>query len=121
MIATFILFDFVVNNPNHSETKRNIVYLDIAAGYFQRLDLAVPGSPVGYLIAEFSTIAKEYIKQQKNSPQLQQTNRHEPQAHLASLASTAQGVTEELIGDFSNPALSLQDPEDFDDTVIDGV
>ncbi|RSM04486.1 hypothetical protein CEP52_006795 [Fusarium oligoseptatum] len=32
--AMFILFDFVVYNPGHVETKKNLSFLDIAAGYF---------------------------------------------------------------------------------------
>lgn len=59
LIATFILFDFVVYNFDHVETPRNRAYLEIAGGYFQRLYLATEGAFGGNLIAELVNIAKD--------------------------------------------------------------
>jgi hypothetical protein len=99
MVATLVLFDLVVQNSTHAETKRNLVYLDIAAGYFQRLDLAVDGSPVGYLIAEFSTIAKDYVRRQKSNTQQRELDQYElqPESNRTATASHESSLTEDLV------------------------
>lgn len=39
MVAVFILFELVIHNPGHSETTTNLTYLDLAAGYFARMQM----------------------------------------------------------------------------------
>jgi hypothetical protein len=67
IVAAFILFDFVVHNPGHPETRRNLAFLDIPAGYFTRLELVCTsrdGLP-GVNLAEFSMIVRQYIIDQE--------------------------------------------------------
>lgn len=58
LIATFILFDFVVYNPTHPATQRNQALLEVIAGYFTRLDLVSSGSFRGIMIAKLTSIAR---------------------------------------------------------------
>lgn len=61
--AAFILFDLVVHNPHHSETKRNLSLLGILSGYFYRLEYtsggAVPCSPLVKLVQ----LARQYVEE----------------------------------------------------------
>lgn len=59
--ALFILFDFVVHNPTHSETKSNLSLLGVVAGYFCRLEYASRGSLPSSLLSEFAAIARQYV------------------------------------------------------------
>jgi hypothetical protein len=70
LMAVFILFDYVVHNPLHPETRNNLVFLDVAAGYFSRLELvyASRGSPFGSHFSEFATIAHDYVRNQDSKP-----------------------------------------------------
>lgn len=64
LIAVFILFDLVVYNPEHVETKRNQAYLEISAGYFTRLELATDGGWRGCHIAELTSIARDCLNRE---------------------------------------------------------
>lgn len=59
--ALFILFDFVVHNPTHAETKSNLSLLGVAAGYFCRLEYASKGSLPSSLLSDFAAIARQYV------------------------------------------------------------
>ena len=59
--ALFILFDFVVHNPAHPETKSNLSLLGVAAGYFCRLEYASKGSLPSSLLSDFAAIARQYV------------------------------------------------------------
>jgi hypothetical protein len=71
VLAVFILFDYVVHNPLHPETKKNLAFLDVTAGYFSRLDLVYSskGTPLGAPFGEFATIAHEYVRNQESQLQ----------------------------------------------------
>lgn len=60
--TTFILFDFIVHNPMHPETKQNLCLLGAAAGYFCRLQYASAGSIPGAPFTEFVEIANQYVQ-----------------------------------------------------------
>ena len=60
--ALFILFDFVVHNPSHPETKSNLSLLGVAAGYFCRLEYASAGSLPSSLLSDFTHIARQYVQ-----------------------------------------------------------
>ncbi|KAJ2895706.1 fungal-specific transcription factor domain-containing protein [Zalerion maritima] len=68
MVALFILFDFVIHNPSHPETRQNILLLDVVSGHFSRIEYASEGSLPGSVLAEFSDIAKEYIQNHGKHP-----------------------------------------------------
>jgi CHASE2 domain-containing sensor protein len=62
MVAMFIIFDFVVHNPLHAETKKNLSYLDIIAAHYARLDLLAHGIIHDAKVAEFTSIARLYVE-----------------------------------------------------------
>ncbi|PVH71762.1 hypothetical protein DL98DRAFT_434576, partial [Cadophora sp. DSE1049] len=66
LVATFILFEFVVHNPTHIETARNLSFLDVSAGYFSRADLISGGDMHGE-ISQFSHIARSHVMSQREA------------------------------------------------------
>ncbi|RSL83601.1 hypothetical protein CEP52_016675 [Fusarium oligoseptatum] len=60
-VLFFVLFDQVINDPKHPDTRSNLALLDIAGGHFSRIEFASEGSLPGSLIAEFAYIAREYV------------------------------------------------------------
>ncbi|KAF5641398.1 transcriptional regulatory [Fusarium sp. NRRL 52700] len=62
MVAMFIVFDFVIHNPLHSETRKNLSYLDIVAAHYARLDLLAQGTIHDAKVAEFTSIARLYVE-----------------------------------------------------------
>jgi len=61
LAATFILFDFVVHNPIHPKTRKNLSFLDMSAGYFSRMEMTTDGNVPCCTIAEFSHIARRNV------------------------------------------------------------
>lgn len=61
VIALFTLFELVIFNPKHHETRGNLALLDVAGGYFSRLEYASHGSLHSSLVSEFAYIAREYV------------------------------------------------------------
>ncbi|KAE8131080.1 cytochrome P450 [Aspergillus pseudotamarii] len=62
LVALFLLFDFVVHNPTHSETKTNLAMLDIVSGHFALVEHASSGSLPCSLVSEFAHIARQHVK-----------------------------------------------------------
>lgn len=83
--ALFILFDFVIHNPTHHETKSNLALLDVVAGYFSRLEYATEGSLPSSILAEFSHIARQFVNEI-------QSKSRDPQAGGLSSGSTQQQI-----------------------------
>ncbi|KAL2869162.1 transcription factor domain-containing protein [Aspergillus lucknowensis] len=91
LAALFILFDFVVHNPTHPETRNNLSLLDVAAGHFSLLDYKSGGVFPASLLTEFAHIARQYVKdlgnirlngrqrrqQQQQQPLLQEEEEHQ--------------------------------------------
>lgn len=63
LVAMFILFDFVIHNPTHPETRSNLVLLQVGSGYLSMVEYESKGSLPGSLVAEFAHIAEEYVQQ----------------------------------------------------------
>lgn len=59
--ALFVIFDFVIHNPAHSETERNLALLDQVAGYLTLLDIASGGALPCSIMSQFAGIAKQYV------------------------------------------------------------
>lgn len=62
LAALFILFDFVVHNPTHPETRNNLALLDVAAGHFSLLDYKSEGFLPGSILTKFAHIARQFVK-----------------------------------------------------------
>jgi hypothetical protein len=71
--ALFILFDFVVHNPAHPETRQNLILLDIVSGHFSLLEHTSSGALPGNYLSRFGTMARLYTE--KFSSQLGNTMR----------------------------------------------
>jgi hypothetical protein len=61
LAAMFVLFDFVVHNPHHHETTTNLALLDVAAGYFSRLDYATGSALPSSQLSGFSHLASQFV------------------------------------------------------------
>jgi hypothetical protein len=81
--ALFILFDFVVHNPFHPETSTNLNSLDIAGNYFGRLEYATKGSLPCSLVAEFTFIARQFVRDiQSRSASREPPTKQKPYSNL---------------------------------------
>ncbi|KAG5953111.1 hypothetical protein E4U53_006847 [Claviceps sorghi] len=70
MSGLFILFDFVMHNPLHEETRDNIALLDAATGYFSHLEYISKGALPGSIISEFTQIARDFCYQAERNAKL---------------------------------------------------
>lgn len=61
--ALFILFDFIVQNPHHADTRANLTLLDIASGHFSQLEHVSAGVLPGNHLSEFAHIARRYVQE----------------------------------------------------------
>lgn len=79
--ALFILFDFVIHNPNHPDTQSNITLLNIVSGHFNFLEHASHGALPGSHLSRFAHIAQEYIqKLTKSCSKLVEPTHHNDEA-----------------------------------------
>ncbi|KAE8331069.1 cytochrome P450 [Aspergillus sergii] len=62
LVALFLLFDFIIHNPTHSETKTNLAMLDIVSGHFALVEHASNGSLPCSLVSEFAHIARQHVR-----------------------------------------------------------
>lgn len=68
--ATFILFDFVIHNPDNDTTQENLALLDRAAEFFSQIDYDSEGALPGKIISRFAGIARQYaLNFQDRDPQ----------------------------------------------------
>ncbi|CAG8905862.1 unnamed protein product [Penicillium egyptiacum] len=89
--ALFILFDFVIHNPTHPETRNNLSLLDVVAGHFSLLDYKSGGFLPASLLTEFAHIARQYVKDFGSQQQQQQ---QQPSALGSSIAGSILADTE---------------------------
>ncbi len=64
--ALFVIFDFVIHNPTHSSTERNLALLDQVAAYLTLLDIASRGNIPGSVMSQFAGIARQYVDKVRN-------------------------------------------------------
>ncbi|TQN67512.1 putative transcriptional regulatory protein [Colletotrichum shisoi] len=57
--ALFVLFDFVIHNPEHSGTVANLALLEVVAGHFCSIDSASKGALLGSIISDFAGITRQ--------------------------------------------------------------
>jgi hypothetical protein len=75
--ALFILFDFVIHNPNHPDTQSNITLLNVVSGHFNFLEHVSHGALPGSHLSRFAQIAQEYIqKLTKSSSKILESTHH---------------------------------------------
>jgi hypothetical protein len=80
--ALFVLFDAAVFYPTNTETRNNIIFLDIAAGHFSRLEYASGGWFRSSVLGEFAAMAKSYAREYERGvhPPMQPTTPPIPDA-----------------------------------------
>jgi hypothetical protein len=66
LAAMFILFESVVRDPTHNESNHNLLFLDMAAGYFGRLEYESGGSLEGSIFSEFTFLARDFVRKEQN-------------------------------------------------------
>jgi hypothetical protein len=66
LAAMFILFESVVRDPTHNESNHNLLFLDMAAGYFGRLEYESGGSVEGSIFSEFTFLARNFVRKEQN-------------------------------------------------------
>ncbi|KAE8337782.1 hypothetical protein BDV24DRAFT_166916 [Aspergillus arachidicola] len=64
--ALFILFDFVIHNPAHPDTRQNLTFLDILSGHFSVIEHASRGSLPGNYLSRFGNMARQYAENLSN-------------------------------------------------------
>lgn len=103
----------MILNPRHHETRGNLALLDVAGGYFSRLEYASHGSLQSSLVSEFAYIAREYVNnlQKKETtecqPLVQGQNSASATATATASALRSSCVEEQQVG--TAPQLQLQD------------
>ncbi|CZR44008.1 uncharacterized protein FPRO_13816 [Fusarium proliferatum ET1] len=60
--ALFILFDFIIENSCHEETKNNLSYMQIATSYFMRLQYVTGNMVFGTVVTQFLQIATKFVE-----------------------------------------------------------
>ncbi|OAP56265.1 hypothetical protein AYL99_09444 [Fonsecaea erecta] len=60
LAAMLILFDLVIQDPTSADAKTNLLFLDMASGYFSRLELVTDAAMQTSRLSEFTYIAREY-------------------------------------------------------------
>lgn len=60
MTALFILFDFVIHNPDHVNAGSSLVLLESVSGYFSALEHATGGYLPGSMLMQFASIARAF-------------------------------------------------------------
>ncbi|KIW26107.1 uncharacterized protein PV07_09234 [Cladophialophora immunda] len=59
--AFFSLFHLVIDNPHHAETRDNLTFLDVAAGYFRRLEYIMKQEFPFSIFPKLAAVAHEYV------------------------------------------------------------
>jgi hypothetical protein len=93
--ALFILFDFVVHNPFHPETNNNLISLDVAGNYFNRIDRATGRVLPSSLVSEFSFIARQFVRDIQLGNASYKPPSKKPKPSPAPMETYEQGVSEE--------------------------
>ncbi|KKZ64815.1 hypothetical protein EMCG_09286 [[Emmonsia] crescens] len=99
--ALFILFDLIIHNPFHRESRTNMSLLDSAAGYFVLIGNASNQEVPGNIVLEFAHIAREYfwkVQHQKGMAEI----RKKPSAEVPPTDSSTMA---------QRPAVSQEDME----------
>lgn len=61
--SLFTLFDFIVQNPHHTDSRSSLTLLDIASGHFSQLEHVSAGSLPGNHLSEITHIARRYVQE----------------------------------------------------------
>nr|XP_001391078.2 hypothetical protein ANI_1_628054 [Aspergillus niger CBS 513.88] len=115
LAALFILFDFVIHNPMHPETRNNLSLLDVAAGHFSLLEYKSGGFVPASLLTEFAHIARQYVRDYRRKQQQQQgKGGAEPcELDLSNTESTLVAEVSEQLAQTNSPSnnsdIGLQD------------
>ncbi|OAL28952.1 hypothetical protein AYO22_02388 [Fonsecaea multimorphosa] len=60
LAAMLIVFDLVIQDPTSQDAKTNLLFLDMASGYFSRLEHVTDAAMQTSRLSEFTQIAREY-------------------------------------------------------------
>jgi hypothetical protein len=91
MAAYLVLFDLVIDNPSHPETAANLALLDVGCGHFSGLEYASQGIIPGSVAAEFTQIARTYVRAQND----QEPNSRPKSSNMYTESATSIGGLQE--------------------------
>jgi hypothetical protein len=117
--AFFSLFHLIIDNPQHFETQDNLTFLDVAAGYFRRLEYTMKQEFPFSIFPKLAAVAQEFVlklPQQVGvtSSAAEVENLSLPDGPPVPGAGLDLQSTSEL--DISNAhVVPIQDPSDFGD------
>ncbi|KAG4253852.1 hypothetical protein FPRO03_14223 [Fusarium proliferatum] len=60
--ALFLLFDFIIENPYHEETQKDLSYMQMVASYFMRFQYATKDNADSTLSTELYQIASKFLE-----------------------------------------------------------
>lgn len=99
LAAMFILFESIVHDPTHSQSKDHLLFLDMAAGYFGRLEYESGGGLQGSIFSEFTLLAREFVRKEQNIDRSVPSDNRVESTHTApsqSLPLDVNGVSSRL-------------------------
>ncbi|KEF58315.1 uncharacterized protein A1O9_06241 [Exophiala aquamarina CBS 119918] len=117
--AFFSLFHLIIDNPQHFETRDNLTFLDVAAGYFRRLEYTMKQEFPFSIFPKLAAVAQEFVLKlpRRSGPTSSATEVETlslPDGHPVPEAGLELQSTSEL--GISNPhVLPIQDQSDFGD------
>ncbi|OAG37332.1 hypothetical protein AYO21_08409 [Fonsecaea monophora] len=116
--AFLSLFQLVINNPTHVQTQDNVTFLQVAAGYFRRLEYATKHVFPYSILPTLAALAQEFVQRLSN-PQDASFMRNEllksPDDNPAAGPGLGTQMTP-LLGLLAGPTGSSQANENFDST-----
>lgn len=117
--AFFSLFHLIIDNPQHFETRDNLTFLDVAAGYFRRLEYTMKQEFPFSIFPKLAAVAQEFVL--KLPPRVGVTSSaaevetlslpdgpHVPEAGLDMQSTSDLGIS-------NAHAVPIQDQSDFGD------
>ncbi|EXJ59508.1 uncharacterized protein A1O5_12133 [Cladophialophora psammophila CBS 110553] len=74
LAAMLILFDLVIQNPTSADAKTNLLFLEMASGYFSRLEHVTDAAMQTSRLSEFTYIARGYHRNEMLKLQTEQSD-----------------------------------------------
>ncbi|RAO65909.1 uncharacterized protein BHQ10_001921 [Talaromyces amestolkiae] len=84
MVAVFILFELVIHNPVHRETTNNLIYLDLASGYFARMQMTQGADrDLSISMTQLIQLARDFVQQSRQT----YTHAEEPEHQVETIST----------------------------------
>ena len=113
--ALFVLFDFVIENPSHPETEKNLAYLKLLEAFFVRMGDGSGNKLYGSISGDFVEIANTLVnevEEKKGLGIMEEPGQFDDLGNLRepNLASGTDPMSLEASGDLFNIPVSYGSP-----------